>query len=179
MKGFNIPPDIETVTLRRDSSTLRRLELQRAQRGHPGPNFKYGRITAAQPNINGLKVNVKQWRGCRRNTTCWDIYLKGVRAVAVDMSEVPIKLAGIVTLLHVSKYYAPPLHFKLKHKKRSRSIYNVQHQMLFPHTQRSAAAKPSLASGNTQDFVTDENFRLTPRSTHPRSSALIRERDNC
>lgn len=118
-------------------------------------------------------------RVCWINTFCWDIYLKCVRAVTVDMSEVPIKLCGILTLLHMSKYYAPLLHFKLKHKKLYRSIYNVQHQILFPHTQHSTAAKLRLGSWNTQDFVTDENFRLTRRSTHPRSSALIREWDNC
>lgn len=113
------------------------------------------------------------------NATCWDFYLKRVGAVRVDMSEAPIKLCGISTLLHMSKYYAPLLHFKLKHKKLSRSIYIVQHQILLTHRWHSTAAKARLGSRNTQDFVTDENFRLTRRSTHPRSSALIRARDNC
>lgn len=111
--------------------------------------------------------------------TCWDFYLKPVGAVRVDMSEAPIKLCGISTLLHMSKYYAPLLHFKLKHKKLSRSIYIVQHQTLLTHRWHSTAAKARLGSRNTRDFVTDENFRLTRRSTHPRSSALIRARDNC
>lgn len=66
------------------------------------------------------------------NTPCWDVYLKRVRAATADMSELPIRLCGILTLLHMSKYYALLLHFKLKHKKLSRSIYNAKHQILFP-----------------------------------------------
>lgn len=139
----------------------------------PKVNFKHSLIKVTLPGINGND------RLCQIKTTSWYIYLKYVRAVIVDMSEVPIKHLGLLTPRHMSKYYASLLHFKLKHKKLYRSIYNVRHQILFPHTHPSAAAKLELGSWNTQDFVTDENFRLTRRSTHPRSSALIRERDNC
>lgn len=106
--------------------------------------------------------------------------LKRVGAVRVDMSEAPIKLCGILTLLHMSKYYAPLLHFKLKTQKAFQIyLYSSASDPLRTHRWHSTAAKPRLGSRNTQDFVTDENFRLTRRSTHPRSSALIRERDNC
>lgn len=75
------------------------------------------------------------------------------------------------------------LHFKLKYRK-AVLIYlycsaSASFLSSFTITLPSNAMELGLGSLNTQDFVTNENFRLTRRSTHPRSSALIREQDNC
>lgn len=68
------------------------------------------------------------------------------------------------------QYYAPVLHFKLKYKKLSRSIYNVQNPQMLWNWGLEVRIHKTLSP-----------WKLSVNSTctHPRSSALIREQDNC
>lgn len=74
------------------------------------------------------------------------------------------------------QYYAPMLHFKLKYKKLSRSIYNVQNQLsLFLHN------NPTLKCYETGAWKLEytrlchhENFRLT-RLAHIQGVQLLSE----